>query len=87
MEVQSENVKYSENYIDVIYEYNTTVVEKSDTGKLMVSFQFLFNCNVMALNLKTKKCNGRPSKKWRKYVIPWENLEFFPRSSLFKTYM
>lgn len=36
MEISSENVKYSENYIDTVYEYQTTVVEKSN-GKLVVS--------------------------------------------------
>jgi hypothetical protein len=36
MEISSTNVKYSENFIDTVYEYNTTLVEKSN-GKLLVS--------------------------------------------------
>lgn len=36
MEILSENVKYSENFIDTVYDYNSTVVEKSN-GKLLVS--------------------------------------------------
>lgn len=36
MEVSSENVKYSEDFIDTVYDYQTTIVEKSN-GKLLVS--------------------------------------------------
>lgn len=36
MEIHSANVKYSENYIDTVYDYQTTIVEKSN-GKLLVS--------------------------------------------------
>lgn len=36
MEVLSRNVNYSENYIESVYDYSTTFVEKSD-GKLLVS--------------------------------------------------
>ncbi|KAG5672835.1 hypothetical protein PVAND_002925 [Polypedilum vanderplanki] len=35
MEISSPNVKYSENFIDTVYDYNTTFVEKSN-GKLLV---------------------------------------------------
>lgn len=36
MEISSAKVKYSQEFIDVIYDYNTTYVEK-DNGKLIVS--------------------------------------------------
>lgn len=36
MEISSEKVKISEEFIDVVYDYNTTYVEK-DNGKLIVS--------------------------------------------------
>lgn len=36
MEISSTNVKYSENFIDTVYDYQTTIVEKSN-GKLLVS--------------------------------------------------
>lgn len=36
MEISSDKVKYSENHIDTIYDYQTTIVEKSN-GKLLVS--------------------------------------------------
>lgn len=36
MEISSANVKYSEEYIDTVYDYQTTLVEKSN-GKLLVS--------------------------------------------------
>lgn len=36
MEISSANVKYSENFIDTVYDYQTTIVEKS-SGKLIVS--------------------------------------------------
>lgn len=36
MEVSSANVKYSEDFIDTVYDYHTTTVEKSN-GKLLVS--------------------------------------------------
>jgi myo-inositol-1-phosphate synthase len=36
MEVQSDQVQYSQNYIDVVYEYQTTIVDKTDSGKLLV---------------------------------------------------
>lgn len=49
MEIVSENVRYSEDYIEAIYDYSTTLVEKSNDGKLKVSLpqpyvysQFLF---------------------------------------------
>lgn len=38
MEISSSNVKYSENFIDTIYDYQTTVVEQSN-GKLMVRIE------------------------------------------------
>jgi hypothetical protein len=41
MEIKSPNVHYSENFIDVMYEYQTTIVEKEKSGKLMVSFKLL----------------------------------------------
>jgi hypothetical protein len=37
MEIQSANVKYTEEFIDSVYDYQTTIVEKSN-GKLLVSF-------------------------------------------------
>lgn len=36
MEISSSKVKYSENFIDTVYDYQTTIVEKSN-GKLLVS--------------------------------------------------
>lgn len=36
MEISSPNVKYSKEFIDVVYDYNTTFVEKSN-GKIIVS--------------------------------------------------
>lgn len=36
MDISSDKVKYSEEFIDVIYDYSTTYVEK-DNGKLIVS--------------------------------------------------
>lgn len=36
MEISSSKVFYSEQFIDVIYDYNTTYVQK-DNGKLIVS--------------------------------------------------
>lgn len=42
MEISSANVKYSENFIDSIYDYQTTLVEKSN-GKLLVSIDRQFN--------------------------------------------
>lgn len=36
MEISSSNVKYSDNFIDTVYDYQTTMVEKSN-GKLLVS--------------------------------------------------
>lgn len=38
MEISSANVKYSDSFIDTIYDYQTTLVEKSN-GKLLVSCQ------------------------------------------------
>ena len=35
MEISSAKVKYSEEFIDTIYDYQTTIVEKSN-GKLLV---------------------------------------------------
>lgn len=42
MEVNSAKVKYSEKFIDTVYDYQTTIVEKSN-GKLLVSFIHWFN--------------------------------------------
>lgn len=36
MEISSANVKYSNEFIDVVYDYSTTFVEKAN-GKLIVS--------------------------------------------------
>lgn len=36
MEVSSANVKYTEDFIDTVYDYQATTVEKSN-GKLLVS--------------------------------------------------
>jgi hypothetical protein len=36
MEISSAKVKYSEDFIDVVYDYSTTYVER-DNGKLIVS--------------------------------------------------
>lgn len=36
MEISSENVKYTDDFIDTVYDYQTTIVEKSN-GKLLVS--------------------------------------------------
>lgn len=36
MEISSANVKYSNEFIDVVYDYNSTYVEKAN-GKLIVS--------------------------------------------------
>lgn len=36
MEISSANVKCSENFIDTVYDYHTTIVEKSN-GKLLVN--------------------------------------------------
>lgn len=36
MEISSANVNYSNDFIDVVYDYNTSYVEKAN-GKLIVS--------------------------------------------------
>lgn len=41
MEISSTNVKYSDNYIDTVYDYHTTIVEKSN-GKLLVRIDYWF---------------------------------------------
>jgi hypothetical protein len=42
MEIKSENVKYSEKFIDTVYDYQTTFVENSD-GKFIVSIIQKYN--------------------------------------------
>jgi hypothetical protein len=41
MEILSDKVDYSENYIDCIYDYSTTFVEKSN-GKIRVSNIYIY---------------------------------------------
>lgn len=44
MEISSANVKYSNEFIDVVYEYNSTFVERAN-GKLIVSAHSDFKCS------------------------------------------
>lgn len=61
MEIISENVHYSENHIESIYDYNTTFVEKSN-GKVLVSIimSYINSLHNLDNNLEIHtKINGR----------------------------
>lgn len=53
MEIISENVHYSENHIESIYDYNTTFVEKSN-GKVLVSIiiNYINSLHKLDINLE-----------------------------------